>query len=86
MFSFSAGVVESSNGQGSNAVGFVGNLNYFHRIKGWETSGIFQLRPKRAVGLNHLHDVLLQLHGAAASPLRAWRGVDRDLQRKPQRP
>jgi len=40
-FSFSAGVVESSNGQGSNAIGFVGNVNYFHRIKGWETSGNF---------------------------------------------
>jgi hypothetical protein len=41
MFSFSAGVVESSNGLGSNAIGFVGNLNYYHRIKGWETSGSF---------------------------------------------
>ncbi|MGA8149904.1 MAG: hypothetical protein WB952_03075 [Terriglobales bacterium] len=41
MFSFSGGVVESSNGRGSNAVGFVGNLNYFRRIKGWETSGSF---------------------------------------------
>jgi hypothetical protein len=41
LFSFSAGVVESSNGQGSNAVGFTGNVNYFHRIKGWETSGSF---------------------------------------------
>ncbi len=41
MFTFSAGVVEQSNGQGSNAVGFVGNANYFRRIKGWETSGTF---------------------------------------------
>jgi hypothetical protein len=41
MFSFSAGVVESANGQGSNSVGFVGNVNYFHRIKGWDTSGTF---------------------------------------------
>jgi hypothetical protein len=41
MFSFSAGVVESSNGLGSDAVGFVGNLNYYHRILGWETSGSF---------------------------------------------
>jgi hypothetical protein len=41
MFTFSAGVVEESNGQGSNSVGFVGNANYFHRIKGWETSGSF---------------------------------------------
>ncbi len=41
LFSFSAGVVESSNGLGNNAVGFVGNLNYYHRIKGWETSGSF---------------------------------------------
>ena len=41
MFTFSAGVVEESNGQGSNSVGFVGNANYFHKIKGWETSGSF---------------------------------------------
>jgi len=41
MFTFSAGVVEESNGQGSNSVGFVGNANYFHRIKDWETSGSF---------------------------------------------
>jgi hypothetical protein len=41
MFTFSAGVVEESNGQGSNSVGFVGNVNYFHRIAGWETSGSF---------------------------------------------
>jgi hypothetical protein len=41
MFTFSAGVVEQSNGQGSNSVGFMGNMNYFRRIKGWETSGTF---------------------------------------------
>ena len=41
MFTFSAGVLEESNGQGSNSVGFVGNANYFHKIKGWETSGSF---------------------------------------------
>lgn len=41
MFTFSAGVVEQSNGQGSNAIGLIGNTNYFHRIKGWETSGSF---------------------------------------------
>jgi hypothetical protein len=41
MFSFSAGIVDSNNGQGDNAVGFIGNLNYFHRIAGWETSGSF---------------------------------------------
>ena len=41
LFTFSAGVVESDNGQGSNALGLVGNVNYFHRIKHWETSGAF---------------------------------------------
>jgi hypothetical protein len=41
MFTFSAGVVEESNAAGNNSVGFVGNANYFHRIKGWETSGSF---------------------------------------------
>lgn len=40
-FTFSAGVVEESNGQGSNSVGFIGNVNYFRRIKRWETSGSF---------------------------------------------
>ena len=41
LFSFSGGVVESSNGQGNNSVGLIGNINYFHRIAGWETSGSF---------------------------------------------
>jgi len=41
MFTFSGSVVDSSNGQGTNAVGFVGTVNYFHRIKGWQTSGAF---------------------------------------------
>ncbi len=41
LFSFSGGVVESSDGQGNNSVGLIGNINYFHRIKGWETSGSF---------------------------------------------
>jgi len=39
MFTFSGSVVDSSNGQGTNAVGFVGTVNYFHRIGGWQTSG-----------------------------------------------
>jgi hypothetical protein len=38
-FTFSGGLVDSSNGQGSNALGFVGNLNGFHRIGAWELSG-----------------------------------------------
>lgn len=41
MFTFSGSVIDSSNGQGTNALGFVGNVNYFHRIKGWQTSGVF---------------------------------------------
>ena len=41
MFTFSASVIDSSNGQGTNALGFVGNVNFFHRIKGWQTSGVF---------------------------------------------
>lgn len=41
MFTFSGSVIESSNGQGSNALGFIGNVNFFHRIKGWQTSGVF---------------------------------------------
>ena len=41
MFTFSGSVVDSSNGQGTNSLGFMGNVNYFHRIKGWQTSGSF---------------------------------------------
>jgi hypothetical protein len=41
MFSFSAGIVDSSTGLGTNNVGFIGNVNYFHRFGGWETSGTF---------------------------------------------
>ena len=41
MFTFSGSVIDSSNGQGTNALGFVGNVNFFHRFKGWQTSGVF---------------------------------------------
>jgi len=41
MFTFSASVIDSSIDEQNNALGFVGNVNYFHRIKGWETSGQF---------------------------------------------
>jgi hypothetical protein len=41
MFTFSASVIDSSNGQGNNAVGFLGNLNFFRRVGGWQTSGSF---------------------------------------------
>ena len=41
MFTFSASVVESANGQGDNALGFIANVNYFRRIGHWETSGTF---------------------------------------------
>jgi hypothetical protein len=40
-FTFSGSVVDSSNGQGTNALGFIGNVNIFHRIKGWQLSGVF---------------------------------------------
>ena len=41
MFTFSGSVVDSSNGQGTNALGFIANVNFFHRIKGWQISGVF---------------------------------------------
>ncbi|MBZ5665805.1 MAG: hypothetical protein LAO30_14480 [Acidobacteriia bacterium] len=41
MFTFSGSVIDSSNGQGNNALGFIGNVNYFHRIGRWQTSGQF---------------------------------------------
>src|SRR5579862_8534007 len=40
-FSFSGAVVDSSTGQGDNALGFIANVNAFHRIKGWQVSGNF---------------------------------------------
>ena len=41
MFSFSGSVIESSNGQGTNATGLVGNVNFFRRFGRWQTSGQF---------------------------------------------
>jgi len=41
MFTFSAGLVDSSTGLGSNNVGFIGTVNYYRRFGGWETSGNF---------------------------------------------
>jgi len=41
MFTFSGSVIDSSNGQGTNALGFVGNVNFFHNIGGFQTSGVF---------------------------------------------
>jgi hypothetical protein len=41
MFSFSAVVVDSSNANDDNTIGFIGNLNYSHRILGWNTSAQF---------------------------------------------
>jgi hypothetical protein len=41
MFTFSASVIDSSNGQGDNALGFVGNVNFFRNIGHWQTSGQF---------------------------------------------
>lgn len=41
MFTFSASVIDSSNGQGTNALGFLGNVNFFHNIKRFQVSGVF---------------------------------------------
>ena len=38
MFSFSASVLDASNGSDANALGFIGNVNYSHKIKGWQTA------------------------------------------------
>jgi hypothetical protein len=40
-FTFSGSVIDSSNGQGQNAVGFVGNVNAYRRFGRWQTSGQF---------------------------------------------
>jgi len=41
MFSFSGSVVDMSNGQGTNSLGFMGNVNFSHRFYGWQTSAVF---------------------------------------------
>ena len=41
MFTFSAGIVDSSTGLGTNNVGFVGTMNYYRKFGQWETSGTF---------------------------------------------
>ena len=41
LFTFSGSVIESSNGQGNNGLGFIANVNYYHRFGLWETSGAF---------------------------------------------
>ncbi len=41
MFSFSASVVDSTNAQGTNNVGFIGNVNFSHNFGRWETGGLF---------------------------------------------
>jgi len=41
MFTFSASVVDSSTGQGENALGFAGMVNFFKRFDGWVTTGQF---------------------------------------------
>ena len=41
MLSFSGSVIDSSNGQGQNALGFIGNANFFRGFGHWATSGQF---------------------------------------------
>ena len=41
MFTFSGSVIDSNNGQGNNALGFVGNVNFFHKFQGWRVTGLF---------------------------------------------
>ena len=86
MFTFSGSVIESSNGQGTNALGFVGTVNYFHRIGGWQTVGSVQLRAECADAAGDLHDVVLQLQRQRASPLAGRAYVDGSHERVAHRP
>jgi len=40
-FTFSAGIVDSYNGQGNNAVGLIGTVNASRYFKGWDLAGSF---------------------------------------------
>ena len=41
MFSFSGGLVNSDDGKGNNSLGFIANVNFFHRFGRWNTSANF---------------------------------------------
>lgn len=41
MFTFSAGMVDSSSNFGNNSIGFIGSANYFRKYGQWDTSGNF---------------------------------------------
>ncbi len=41
MFSFSATVLDASDAKDTNSIGFIGNVNYSHRVLGWQTAAQF---------------------------------------------
>ncbi len=85
MFTFSGSVIDSDNGQGTNALGFIGNVNFFHRIKGWQTSGVFSYAQNVQSLAGYLYDLLLQLQREPTPPFAGRAAVDSSLQRNPQR-
>jgi len=38
MFSFSGTVLDASDARDTNSIGFIGNVNYSHRVLGWQTA------------------------------------------------
>ncbi len=76
LFTFSGSVIESSNGLGSNGLGFIANVNYYHRFGLWETSGSVQLRAERAIVPDYVHNVVLQLQRKHTPAVLANGAVD----------
>ncbi len=69
------------NGQGNNAVGFVGNVNFFRRFRGLANVSPVQLRAERADAAGYLHNFLLQLQRECAPPIAATDELDGGFQR-----
>ncbi len=79
MFTFSAGVVEAVQWPGQQLGGFHRQRELLSQDQGLGDFRLVQLCPKRAIGLGHLYNLLLQLQRQAASPLRTWSGMDGEL-------
>ncbi len=84
MLSFSGSVIDSSNGQGQNALGFIGNANFFRGFGHWADVGPIQLRAERANRAHHLYNFLLPVPGQSDPPFAERAAVDGIVQRKPQ--
>ncbi len=85
MFTFSAGIVESSSDLGNNNIGFVGTVNYYRKFGQWQTSGSFSYAQNVQSLLDYGDYVLLQLQRQPSPPVQLAGAVDAGFQRQPYR-